>query len=123
MAIPMLRGRDFSDADAPSSGLFVIVSQATAKKFWGDADPIGRTLHRPTVPDKPFTVVGVVGDVRSTSLNQESPALYYPAAFRVAPVMDVVVRATDAPYTILPSIRQKVHELDPEFALANIRTM
>src|SRR2546430_8799054 len=40
----------------------------------------------------PISVVGVVGDVRSTTLTQESPALYYPMAIRVWPLMDIVVR-------------------------------
>src|SRR5262249_45420997 len=39
MGIP-LRGRDFTDADGPTAPLVVIVSEATAKKFWGDADPL-----------------------------------------------------------------------------------
>jgi putative ABC transport system permease protein len=70
-----------------------------------------------------FTIVGVVGDVRSTALNQESPALYYPMAARVWPLMDVVVRTSGPPEALLPTIRQRVHELDPDLALANVRTM
>jgi putative ABC transport system permease protein len=123
MHIPLLRGRNFTDADGPAALPVMIVSQATAKKFWGDADPIGRTLTRTADLKTAFTVVGVVGDVRSTALNQESPALYYPMATRVAALMDVVVRTEGAPETLLPSIRQKVHELDAELALANVRTM
>jgi len=123
MHIPLLRGRNFTDADGPAGLPVMIVSQATAKKFWGDADPIGRTLTRTADLRTAFTVVGVVGDVRNTALNQESPALYYPMATRVAALMDVVVRTEGAPEAILPSLRQKVHELDAELALANVRTM
>ena len=93
MAIPLLRGRDFTDRDGPAMPPVTIVSQATAKKFWGDEDPIGRTLHRSN-DSRTYTVVGVVGDVRSTTLNQESPALYYPMAARVWPLMDVVSAPT-----------------------------
>ena len=121
--IPLVRGRNFTDADGPAALPVMVVSQATAKKFWGDADPIGRTLTRTADLKTAFTVVGVVGDVRSTALNQESPALYYPMATRVAALMDVVVRTEGAPEALLPSIRQKVHELDAELALANVRTM
>jgi putative ABC transport system permease protein len=67
--------------------------------------------------------VGVVGDVRDAALNQESPTLYYPTGFRVWPLMDVVVRMDGPPEALLPSIRQKVYELDPEIALANTKTM
>jgi putative ABC transport system permease protein len=68
-------------------------------------------------------VIGVVGDVRNTALNQESPALYYPAAFRVWPSMDVVVRADSAPEPVLAAARQKIRGLDAELALSNVRTM
>jgi putative ABC transport system permease protein len=101
----------------------MIISRATAKKFWADANPIGHTLRRSANPTTAFTVVGVVGDVRSTALTQESPALYYPMATRAWPLMDVVVRTDASPETLLPAIRQKVRELDAELALANVRTM
>ena len=121
MGIPLLRGRDFTDADGPT--LVTIVSQATAKKFWGDADPIGRTLRRSADPRVAFTVVGVVGDVRNTALNQQSPTLYYPVAWRVWPLMDIVVRADRSPEALLPALRERIHGLDPALALANVRTM
>jgi predicted permease len=123
MGIPLLRGRDFTDADGPTAPHVMIVSQATAKKFWGAADPLGRTLTRTADLRTPFTIVGVAGDVRGTALNQESPALYYPVAARVAPLMDVVVRTSGSPEPLLPAIRQKVRELDAELALANVKTM
>src|SRR5215469_298664 len=124
MGIPVLRGRDFTDADGPAPAPPVtIISQATARKFWGDADPLGRTLRRSADPRIAFTVVGVVGDVRSTALRQESPALYYPMSWRLWPLMDVVVETNHRPEALLPAIRQRVHELDAELALANVRTM
>jgi len=123
MNIPVLEGRDFTDADGPTAAPVMIISQATAKKFWGDGNPIGHTLRRSADPRIAFTVVGVVGDVRSTALTQESPALYYPMAVRVWPLMDVVVRTNGSAEAALPAIREKVRELDAELALANVRTM
>ena len=122
MNIPLLRGRDFTDADSSTTTGVLIVSHSTARKFWGDADPLGRVLHRSAAPKFAFTVIGVVGDVRDTALNQESPQLYYPIAARVASLMDVVVRTSAAPNSVLPAVRQKIRELDPQLALANIRT-
>ncbi|HEU5182797.1 MAG TPA: ABC transporter permease [Candidatus Polarisedimenticolia bacterium] len=122
MGIPLLRGRDFTDADGPASHV-TIVSEATAKKFWGDADPLGHALIRSADRATAFTVIGVVGDVRILTLNQELPSLYYPIAARVWPLMDVAVRVDGEPGKLLPSIRRKVREIDPELALANVRTM
>ena len=124
LRIPLLRGRDFTDADGPApSQPVMIVSQSTARKFWGDADPIGHTLRRSAKPEIAFSIVGVVGDVRDQALNQESPTLYYPMGFRVWPLMDVVVRTDGQPEALLPAVRQKIHDLDPELALANVKTM
>src|SRR5262249_43016187 len=79
MGIPLLSGRDFTDQDAPGAPDAIVVSRATAQKFWGAENPIGKRLHRPTVAS-PFTVIGVVGDVRHTTLNQEFPCLYFSAS-------------------------------------------
>jgi putative ABC transport system permease protein len=122
MQIPLLRGRDFTDADATAAQPVMIVSEATAKKFWGNEDPLGRALKRAAAPGD-FKVVGVVADVRDTALNQESPSLYYPLGQRITPSMDLAVRTSGPPEAILPAIREKVHELDPQLALSNVRTM
>jgi putative ABC transport system permease protein len=120
MRIPVLRGRDFSDSDTETAPSVMIVSKATARTFWGDDDPIGRVVRRPA-DGKDFTVVGVVGDVRSTTLNRESPALYYSSGYRTWPLMDVVVRPAGDAATVMAAIRQKVKELDPELPLSNVR--
>ena len=122
MGIPLVRGRDFTDADNSATRPVTIVSQATAHIFWGDDDPIGRTLHR-RADTKTFTILGVVGDVRNTTLNQESPSLYYPSVARVAGLMDVVVQVEGNPTSVLPAVRGKVHELDRQLPLSNVRTM
>jgi putative ABC transport system permease protein len=122
LGIPIVRGRDFTDADSSATAPVTIVSRATARTFWGDDDPIGRTLHRRN-DTKVFTVVGVAGDVRHNALNQEFPALYYPSAMLVAGLMDVVVRVDVEPKAVLPAVRQRVHDLDGSLPLSNVRTM
>ncbi len=123
MNIPLLRGRDFADADAPTGApLVVIVSQTTAKRFWGDADPLGHTLHRQGDLARQYTVVGVVGDVRQAALSQESPAIYYPS-LGLTGSMDIVVRTDPPPTSLLPMVRQKVHDLDPALPMSSVRTM
>jgi putative ABC transport system permease protein len=122
MQIPLLHGRDFTYADNSATAGVLIVSQSTAKRFWGDLDPLGRVLHPSAVPKLAYSVIGVVGDVRDTALDQENPQLYYPIAARLGGLMDVVVRTGASPDSMLPAVRQKIRELDPQLALANIRT-
>jgi putative ABC transport system permease protein len=124
MEIPLLRGRTFTDADIRTAPLVMIVSQSTAQKFFGDADPIGKALRPSAKPELAYTIVGVVGDVRDQALNQQTPTLYYSIPQRGSwPLMDVVVRAYGSPEALLPSIRQRIHDLDAGLALANVNTM
>jgi predicted permease len=120
--IPMLRGRDFTDSDIESGPSVMIVSRGTARILWGDEDPIGRTIRR-VADKKDFTVIGVVGDVRSQGLNRESPALYYSSGVRTWPLMDVVVRSDVDRGALMSSIRREVHKLDPDLPLTNVRPM
>jgi putative ABC transport system permease protein len=132
MRIPLLRGRTFTDADTRTSQLVMVVSQSTAQKFFGDADPIGKALRPSAKPEIAYTIVGVVGDIRDQALNQQTPTLYYGLQQRGTwPLMDVVVRrdvrsdaGTDgSAEALLPSIRQRIHDLDAGLALANVNTM
>jgi putative ABC transport system permease protein len=122
MGIPMLDGRDFTDQDRPGAPDAIIVSRATAKKFWGDENPIGKQIHRPTVTAS-YTVVGVVGEVRHTTLNQEYPCLYFSAATRTASLMDIVLRTQGKPEAILSAARARIRDLDPELPLSNVSTL
>jgi len=123
MDIPLVSGREFNDADAAEDApLVVIVSRTTAKRFWGDTDPLGRTLHRQGDLARQYTVIGVVGDVRHSDLRIESPAIYYPS-FTLGPRMDIVVRTAGVPTSVLPAVRQKVREIDAALPISNVRTM
>jgi putative ABC transport system permease protein len=122
LRIPLLRGRAFTDSDTASAPDVMIVSRAAARTFWGDADPIGRVVRK--VADKhDFTVVGVVGDVRSTTLNRESPSLYFSAGARLFPLTDVVIRTTSDPATVMRAVRARVRDLDADLPLSNVRPM
>ncbi|MBZ5560097.1 MAG: ABC transporter permease, partial [Acidobacteriia bacterium] len=122
MAVPLLRGRDFTDADASLAAPVMIISEETGRKFFGDADPVGRTIRR-VADKKDFTIVGVVGDVKNQALNLDTPSLYYPSPTRVWPLMDVVVRTAGRPESAATGVRAKVHALDSELAISNVRPL
>jgi putative ABC transport system permease protein len=122
MRIPLLRGRAFVDGDTATAPAVMIVSRSTARRFWGDEDPLGKTVRR-VADSKDFTVVGVVGDVRSTTLNRESPALYYSSGAVTWPLMDLVVRTAGDAAPVMAAVREKVRAIDPLLPLANVRPM
>ena len=124
MQIPLVRGRDFTDAEMTPDAMVVIVSEATARRFWGDADPIGRTLHRQGDLAREYTVIGVVGDVRQTVLNQDRASIYYASSLiGIWPAMDIAVRTEHDPTAVLATARQRVRDLDPNLPLSSVRTM
>jgi predicted permease len=70
LGIPLLKGREFRDSDAPA----VIVSQSLAKIFWPRQDPIGQVL---ALPDAKLPVIGVAGDVEPSRIGgSENPPVY-----------------------------------------------
>jgi putative ABC transport system permease protein len=67
-------------------------------------------------------VVGVVGDVRQAALSQETPAIYYPT-IGLTGSMGIVLRTDPPPSSLLPTVRQRVHDLDPALPISSVRTM
>jgi putative ABC transport system permease protein len=122
LAIPVLRGRTFDNREAGEHGINgLILSAGAARRFWPDADPLGRQVQ---IGNKQiFQIIGIVGDVRNLSLDLEPrPTMYFSTEKNLWPTMTLVVRASgDAPMAAV--IRQKVAALDPQLAVFNIRTM
>jgi hypothetical protein len=121
MNIPILRGRVFDDrAEGPKVAL---ISQRTTQRIWPAQDPIGWRL-KDTVPANwrgsapgTVTVVGVVGDVRSTAPNSDPPLMVYlPSAQNPPTTMTFVLRTAGTE----PPIRQVVKDVDPLISFSKI---
>jgi putative ABC transport system permease protein len=126
MGIPLLQGRDFTEQDRGQSGqspLTLIVSEAFARQFWPNENPIGKRF-RPGSFDSFGTVVGVVGNVRNASLENEGrPAFYFSHGHIGMPGLVVAVRTVAPPETLTAALRAQVHALDHELPVYNIRTL
>lgn len=73
MGTPMLLGRDFSENDSPASAKVIILSETTARAFYGTGNPVGKMVGMENEPNKPrdlFQVIGVVKDAKYEALNQ-----------------------------------------------------
>jgi putative ABC transport system permease protein len=127
MNIPLLSGRDFSDADTVKAPPVMIVSRGFAKKFLHTENVIGKRLKPEAGNDGPVMreIVGVVGDVRhgATSLDLD-PGYYLPATqFPKACCMYSVVRTQVEPLSLEPAAKNLVASMDRNIPVTDVRTM
>jgi predicted permease len=121
LGIPLVRGRVFTGAD-DSSAKVVIVNEALARLLWPGVDPVGRPLR--TVMEASYQVVGVVGDVRETSLERPSPPqMYFPVHAMTPLTVSLAARGTLPPDALLGRLRAAVRQTDPAQVVYNVRMM
>jgi putative ABC transport system permease protein len=122
--IPLLRGRTIQKTDRPGTPLVAVISDSLAKARFEDRDPLGQRLR--IGPAGPYTIVGVVGDVRQLSLAvSESEAVYLNAAQSWFPdrVMSLVVRGKGDPRTLVGGIEQAIWSVDKDQPIVRIAMM
>jgi putative ABC transport system permease protein len=121
MAIPLLRGREFTDADRYGSEQVAIISAALARQSFGNENPLGQRIicGMDEQTGKGMTVVGVVGDVRSDSPAAEKGAdLYMPLRqhpYR-ANEFQVVMRTAVDPRSLIAPVQEVVRQMNPSVA-------
>jgi putative ABC transport system permease protein len=124
MGIPLRRGRLFDSRDTAPDTRRIVVSELLVKKYFGNVDPIGKRIVLAWYDEGPDEIIGVVGDVRSTSLEAEPKgASYLPPARFAYPFMTVVVKTTDESMRLVPSLVNAVHEIDKDVPVADIMPM
>jgi predicted permease len=125
MRIPLLRGRDLTDADTADRPAVVLVSDSLARHYWPDQDPIGKRLELPFNPGITRTVVGVVGDVKHYGLHLRAPIpTVYNAMTQIPrPVMSLVVRASSSNDDLVPTLIGALREVDPEQPPLEVMTL
>ncbi len=124
MGIPLLRGRGVTDADREDRERVAVVSQSMATRFWPASDPIGRQFAISASGGSTITVVGVVGDVHHTSLEDRArPTFYVPFRQDPWPSTTFVLRTTAAPATVAGAARDAIWRVDKAQPIGAVRTM
>jgi putative ABC transport system permease protein len=128
LGVPLLQGRDFTDADQSTTHGVAIVNEAMARRLWSNQTPIGKRVSQRLLltpgEDPTRTVVGVVGNVKHFGPQfADEPQMYVPHAQSPWPEMNFVVRSPiDVPH-LVPSLRAAVADVDPGMPLDRVRMM
>jgi len=125
MGVPLLQGRVFNDADRPGGERVLIVSRSLARLLGGETAALGRQLKVSwDEPDSAYTIVGVVGDVRTEGLDLPPfQVVYLPIARGRADAMTVVVRAGSDPGSLARGLRGLVAARDRGLPVLGLQTM
>ena len=126
LEIPLLSGRNFTDADDDKGQQVVIVDEAFAHQYWPGDNPIGKRIKPgPVQSTQPWlNIIGVVGNVKSDSLeSQEVPHIYL-STFQAPSYSSVIYARTSSDSgTIGDAIRREVQAVDPDVPVYAVRTM
>jgi predicted permease len=128
MRIPIVAGRDFQAIDRDSSAQVVIINETLAKTVFPNENPIGRLLGfgPASAGNPPAQIVGVVGDVRESSLTRDpSPELFFTFAQSnwALSSVSLVVRTAGDPVLLTKSVVSAIRALDPAQPVYNVKTM
>jgi len=124
MGIPILAGRAFSDFDDAQAPKVVVIDQTLAHQFFPNQDPLGKHLQLPDATRPPREIVGVVGSVRETGIDQQPrPTIYFPYLQSPDQTISLVVRTASEPGEMIPAIKNAIRSVDNDQPLFDIKTM
>jgi predicted permease len=119
MGTRLLAGRDFNDRDTLASPKVAIVNQVFARKFFGGANPVGRTFHLESEAGKPEPLIQIVGMVANTKYYEIRedflPIGFFPVTQEEDPPSGTtfVLRISGASGSVLSTVKSAVAEVNP----------
>lgn len=121
LGIPLVAGRDFATTDRVNTPLVAIVDERLARAFFGNEDPIGRTISQ----GMDATIVGVVRTVKQHRLDEPDKATVYYSNRQHHWIRSfhVVVRTAQPLGMVVPQVQRAVRELDPNVPVYEPRAL
>jgi macrolide transport system ATP-binding/permease protein len=121
MRIPIVGGRSFAGRDTSVAPPVMIINETMARRYWGDADPVGRFVK---IGDDRKQVIGVAKDGKYRSfMERPAPYMYFPLSQSYRSSVVLHVRSAASPDIMLPAIRAAMREIDPDLPLFMPMTM
>jgi predicted permease len=121
MQIPLIAGRYFTEADATVDGP-AIINQKFASAYFPNSNPIGRRISTDEKHAHWSTVVGVVADVRHTSLEEEPQPQMYGANYDFGDE-SIAIRSSLPPAMVINEVHGVLRSMDPSIAATDVQTM
>ena len=123
LRIPLVAGREFTDADRLETKQVVIANEAMAKHFWPNENAIGKRFH--FHGDAGLReIVGVVRNTVENNFGEEpQPVAYLPLTQNYSPAAIILVRTSGRPEAVISNVRSQVQQLDSNLALTNVQTI
>lgn len=121
LAIALLKGRYFTDADFSRADA-VIINQAMARRYWGPDDPVGQRLN--FEEKKSREIIGVVADVKNFGIESGTGMeVYVPFPEAAYPYLGLAVRTASDPTQVAAAVRAAVRAVDRNLPLESMRSM
>jgi putative ABC transport system permease protein len=122
--IPLKAGREFSAHDSATAPRSYIVNEMAAQRFFPNQNPIGQTISIMWDGREPGMVVGVVGDVRYTGIdNDVMPTVYWPHAQHSFGGMNFVIRTAIPPMNAASGVAAELRRMDRNLPLNRVRPL
>jgi len=123
VGVPLISGREFTEADSASAPPVAIVNDTFAKKIWPGQDPIGKSFRT----QKDGQLIRVVGQTRTGKylFLYEPPQMYvyFPLAQRYNPSATLMVHTQSDPTRFAEAVREQIRQLDPTLPVFDVQTM
>jgi predicted permease len=125
LGVPLVAGREFTEADRLGAPKVAIVNQAFAKKFGLGRDAVGKRMAQGDTAALDIEIVGLIPDTKYSEVKQEAPPLFFTPVLQDSTVGSVsfYVRTTQRPEQILRTIPDVVKRLDANLPVENLKTM
>jgi len=124
LQVPLIEGRQFDSHDKPNDPAVVIIGKMMADRLFNGRSAVGRRLKYNGIEAPPLTIVGVVGDIKITGLDQElRPVIYYPFRQNSSIFSNLVIRTTTDPNALAATARREIQTLEPQAAIFNVQAM
>ncbi len=122
LGMPLTSGRLIGEGDRAGAPEVVLINQIMARRYWHDADPLGRRL---TIRGRSREIVGVVGDLRHDLVLGDSfmPAVYLPIAQEPQAAIVAALKTAVEPAGLADVARRTVRAAVPAAAIVSVQTL